>query len=706
MPPCVAGQSRRPSAAPEEEEAEDLEPELKPFVMPPGIGTIIDDAATCTRESPERRIVWVKTHKTGSSTMTNMFHRIAHKYNISLALPTDDMYFQWPRKTEIITSISYPVGAEPQQHTFEMLCSGHIVYNRPEIERVVPDAKYVTIVRNPISHFKSSWSYWGMSKHVDDTGVPFTMEKFLNDSAKYIQLIPENDRRMIHNNIAYDLGLGEDPTINDVDRYIAELSSPTTGFAVVLVGEHLDESLVLLRRKMCWELEDVVHFSLKVSKRPSTPMAPAHVAEIMRFNAVDAALYTHFNESLWREIAAAPALYEEVQVLRALREHMVTECEAVKMSNRKGRLLLMTQPRQSLSSRCARLTMDSIEFSRYFKLAQGVPYGECIRPGTASYLMLVKPRFAGIMGDALTNIINRKAAIRNGAVAVPGDMRDEHTSSYHVYSNDPEEQALWVADGTPLFDSDALSPLIRGGNSRFMTIIPDPVDRFLEAWAAYDMDAALARLGHSSGMAAALTSNRPRILQALEPIRNTFSKDFNSASPNDITKASDTSKMLRGNAFSIALPSTALDEGLVYLSRLICWELSDMVYIRQQLQGAQSQRSKLPAAVVRAIEKFNRVDVRLFQAFERGFRANLQAEYKFDDEVARFRQLVADRVSACIAFEGQLQNDILRVALNTAATPEQHTCAFLHMEPASFSNYFAQVFAHKKRFEVKSSASA
>jgi hypothetical protein len=68
-----------------------------------------------------------------------------------------------------------------------------------------------------------------MSKHLDDVGKPFEMEKFLTDSKRYIQLIPENDRRMIHNNIAFDLGLGEDVKIEDVQTYIEELSNPKTG---------------------------------------------------------------------------------------------------------------------------------------------------------------------------------------------------------------------------------------------------------------------------------------------------------------------------------------------------------------------------------------------------------------------------------------------------------------------------------------------
>ena len=36
-------------------------------------------------------------------------------------------------------------------------------------------------------------------------------------------------------------------------------------FALVLITEHYDESLIMLRRQLCWEPEDIVYMSLKVS---------------------------------------------------------------------------------------------------------------------------------------------------------------------------------------------------------------------------------------------------------------------------------------------------------------------------------------------------------------------------------------------------------------------------------------------------------
>lgn len=41
---------------------------------------------------------------------------------------------------------------------------------------------------------------------------------------------------------------------------------------MVIITEHYDESLIMLRRQLCWDAEDIVYLSLKVScvvKQPS-----------------------------------------------------------------------------------------------------------------------------------------------------------------------------------------------------------------------------------------------------------------------------------------------------------------------------------------------------------------------------------------------------------------------------------------------------
>ena len=54
------------------------------------------------------KLAYLKTHKTGSSTLTNIFHRIAMTYNASVVLPKSNIFLGWPSKSRIDESCVTP----------------------------------------------------------------------------------------------------------------------------------------------------------------------------------------------------------------------------------------------------------------------------------------------------------------------------------------------------------------------------------------------------------------------------------------------------------------------------------------------------------------------------------------------------------------------------------------------------------------------
>ena len=122
---------------------------------------VFDDRAEVCK--PETKVVYVKTHKTGSSTLTNIFHRFAFKHNLKVVLPKSNVFLGWPRSAGIPTSYVPLPGAEGN---YDIFCSAHTRYSRKYIEPIVPNAHYITIFREPTSHFKSSWSYWDVPGHI------------------------------------------------------------------------------------------------------------------------------------------------------------------------------------------------------------------------------------------------------------------------------------------------------------------------------------------------------------------------------------------------------------------------------------------------------------------------------------------------------------------------------------------------------------
>ena len=71
------------------------------------LATDSSDRAPMSKEPsqciPERHVMFLKTHKTGSSTITNLLNRYADKFNLSVLLPNALGYysFDWPNKNPI-----------------------------------------------------------------------------------------------------------------------------------------------------------------------------------------------------------------------------------------------------------------------------------------------------------------------------------------------------------------------------------------------------------------------------------------------------------------------------------------------------------------------------------------------------------------------------------------------------------------------------
>ncbi|KAI8487888.1 hypothetical protein Bbelb_343360 [Branchiostoma belcheri] len=113
-------------------------------------------------------------------------------------------------------------------------------------------------------------------------------------------------------------------------RYIHELEAD---FTIIMLLDYVDESYVLLKRLMCWELQDVLYKANNVRNYTFKSFVPSEkeLEELRRWKAVDYLLYDTFNKSLWRKIAAqasvsGPDFFEEVRHFKDLNERINTYC--------------------------------------------------------------------------------------------------------------------------------------------------------------------------------------------------------------------------------------------------------------------------------------------------------------------------------------------------------------------------------------------
>ncbi|XP_036404320.1 galactose-3-O-sulfotransferase 3 [Megalops cyprinoides] len=268
-------------------------------------------------------IGFLKTHKTASTTVQNILFRFAERNNLTVALPVQacDHQFCYPRPFS---------GRFVHPHTLPArIISSHMRFNLTELRRVLPpDTLYVTILREPAAMFESLFSYYNQYCLSFKRVPNGSLEAFLAAPRRYYRP-EEKDSMYARNTLTFDLGGDKDRAPSDTAYAEAFIAEVERVFSLVMIAEHFDESLVLLRRLLSWDLEDVLYVKLNMRTPGSRrSLAAGTPARIRAWNALDARLYDHFNSSLWRQLGAlGPAcVAREVRLLRRARDRLVRGC--------------------------------------------------------------------------------------------------------------------------------------------------------------------------------------------------------------------------------------------------------------------------------------------------------------------------------------------------------------------------------------------
>ncbi|XP_034020202.1 galactose-3-O-sulfotransferase 3 [Thalassophryne amazonica] len=268
-------------------------------------------------------VAFLKTHKTASSTMQNLLFRFAERNNLTVALPVQACghQFCYPRSftSHFVHSHTLPPN----------IITSHMRFNKVELQRLMPnDTVYITILREPSSMFESLFSYYNQYCQSFKRVPNGSLEAFLEEPWRFYQP-DEKDSMYARNTLTFDLGGDKDHPATDITYAQAFVEEVERVFSLVMIAEYFDESLVLLRHLLSWDLDDILYVKLNMrtanSKQNLTPGLPA---KIRAWNSLDAHLYDHFNASLWRKLAAlGPAcVAREVRLLRQAQERLMRSC--------------------------------------------------------------------------------------------------------------------------------------------------------------------------------------------------------------------------------------------------------------------------------------------------------------------------------------------------------------------------------------------
>ncbi|NWR79710.1 G3ST2 sulfotransferase, partial [Centropus unirufus] len=263
---------------------------------------------------PKTDIVFLKVHKSASSTVMNILFRFGETHNLTFAFPVgggNQLYYPHHFLARFVQGFS-PRSPQP----FNILCH-HMRFLQPEVQKVVSrSAVYFSILRNPVQLMESSFMYY---KSTSAFSRAHSLEEFL--SQPYLYYNPSSgDRHYARNLMAFDFGFNPDAEAS-AKRVQLMLKAIEASFDLLLISEYFDESMVLLKEMLCWDLDSVVFFPLN-SRDSSTKatLSATTVEKIKDWNRLDWAIYTHFNKTFWERIDRDFGRERMQREVRALRE--------------------------------------------------------------------------------------------------------------------------------------------------------------------------------------------------------------------------------------------------------------------------------------------------------------------------------------------------------------------------------------------------
>ncbi len=116
-----------------------------------------------------------------------------------------------------------------------------------------PDTVFITTMRDPATQVMSAFKFYHPNriKNISMSVHEFLQYPMVKKGMLYVK-IP-------HQHLS---------TKSKRERFISQNLEPF--FTLVLIKKYFDESLVLLRRTLCWDLEDIIYCSLKMSTKKMT----------------------------------------------------------------------------------------------------------------------------------------------------------------------------------------------------------------------------------------------------------------------------------------------------------------------------------------------------------------------------------------------------------------------------------------------------
>ena len=307
-----------------------------PYQLDLGL-TPLDEPIDYCKNNPD--IYYVKVHKTGSSTFQNILYRlgISREQYFALFKCKYGMAYPHPAKQEYL----YDKPLSPNFRHYNLI-TDHTQLDSEAYKRYMPRrTQVITLLRHPLHQLKSAFQFWGLAsrlkipKRLNNGDAVLT---YLSNTSYYERpqdsfgCLPKIKISLTRNAQSHHLGLQDQSVTDDatIDAFVRRLNSTLDH---VLILERFDESLLLLKRKYCLTLKDIVHLKLYgaelLGRRNDRLKVSARAETLQRdWSRADYALYDFYSAALERDVTQQGVDFRsELYVFRSVQQSVRNYCK-------------------------------------------------------------------------------------------------------------------------------------------------------------------------------------------------------------------------------------------------------------------------------------------------------------------------------------------------------------------------------------------
>ena len=254
-------------------------------------------------------LAFIKTHKTGGSTVSGIFNRIADARNLTKLCPSDNIHLGWPGE--------FPGDLRPDGNHVVDVINNHAILNRAHMETFLRrPGFFFTVLREPVSQFVSANNWFGYAKR-----------RSWKEQLARLGSLPTHDgvgAARLQNGMASDLGWYEArKRATSFESFMDQLGNDLD---YVLLLEKLDEGLVLLAHMLGLSLPEVAYVSQKMAHSPYIQPTEPELSQLKSFIRPDMTVYSFFKErwlALWaNQTLQHPKLLQQVSDLKCINKEL------------------------------------------------------------------------------------------------------------------------------------------------------------------------------------------------------------------------------------------------------------------------------------------------------------------------------------------------------------------------------------------------